>query len=168
VRKKAFTLVELVMVMVILGIISAGAYMLSLNSVPQIKVDVAAKKVVNDLEYARNLALVNAKWYGVIFQVAPTNTYTVYLTDGTTDTPVSNPAKTNSQLVVDLASDYSGVTISAVNISGGNKVEFNPLGTPYDDKTGAALAANGTLTLSLSGRTRTIQITPSTGEISIL
>ena len=59
------------------------------------------------------------------------------------------------------------MAITAVDIGGGNKVEFNPMGTPYLDKTGAALAGTGTITLSSGGVTKVVQIFKNTGRVEL-
>ena len=78
-----------------------------------------------------------------------------------------SPAQVGKNFVVDLHDYYSGVTINSVNIAGGNKVEFHPLGIPYDDKNGSPIATTGIITIGYAGLTRTIEITPNTGRISI-
>ncbi len=165
-RNKGFVLIELVVIMIIIGILAVFA-MVALNPYREVKLDAAAQKVVADLLYTRNLALSTAKWYGVSFEVDPINTYTIYQTDGTTDTVIENPSQLGKDFIVDLYDYYSGVTINSVNIGGGNKLEFHPLGTPYNDKNGSAETVTGLVTIEYSGLTKTIQITPNTGRTTV-
>ena len=163
---RGFTVIELVVIIAVIGILSVVGF-IALNPYKGIKLEAAARKVAADLQYNRNLALSTAGWYGVSFEVDPSNTYRAYETDGATDTPIENPAQVGKDFVVDLHDYYSGVTINSVNIAGGNKVEFHPLGTPYDDKNGSPIATTGIITIGYAGLTRTVQITPNTGRISI-
>lgn len=165
-RSKGFVLIELVIIMIIIGILAVFVFV-ALSPYREVKLDAAAQKVAADLLYVRNLALSTAGWYGVSFEVDPVNTYTIYQTDGTTDTIVENPAQLGKDFIVELYDYYSGVKIDSVNIGGGSKVEFHPLGTPYNDKNGSAETVTGLVTIEYSGLTRTIQITPNTGRTSI-
>jgi hypothetical protein len=140
---------------------------ISLNSYKYIKVDAAAKKVANDLEFTRNLALSMAKWYGVSFEVSPANTYLVYQTNGIDDLPIEDPSRNGKNFIVNLYDYFGGATISSVNISGGHKVEFSPLGVPYADKNDpSGIALTSSVTVEFSGLTKTIYIYPSTGRIT--
>jgi hypothetical protein len=113
------------------------------------------------------LAISSARWQGVAFQTAPTNSYNLYTTDGTTDTNLKKPEDTTQDFIVTLSSEYQGVTITSIDIGGGNKVEFSPYGVPYTDKTGSTIAATGQITLAGNGTTLTAYISPESGKISI-
>ncbi|MFA5183614.1 MAG: prepilin-type N-terminal cleavage/methylation domain-containing protein [Syntrophales bacterium] len=159
---RGFTLIELLMTMMVIVFIAAYVF-LSLNPYRGIKLEAAAKKVAGDLHYARNLAMIMTEWYGVTFEADPNNTYTVYKTDGATDATIINPS--GGLFAVNLNQYYNGLLISGVNIAGGKKLEFNPLGTPYLDKNGAAISTEAVITLSFQGVTKTVRITPNTGRI---
>ena len=165
-KKRGFTTLEFVVVLVVMLIVSVFVA-IALNPYRAVKLDAAAQKVKTDLLYTRNLALSTAKWCGVSFEVDPVNIYTVFETDGVTDKEIENPSQFGTDFVVDLYDYYSGVKINSVNIGGGNKVEFHPLGDPYDDRLGSALTVTGAITLEYSGLTKTILITPNTGRTSI-
>lgn len=164
--RSGYTLIEMLVVIGIAGalVIFAGVAMWS--SVANFRFSAAVNKVLFDVRLAQQLARTHNGWYGVEFLASPTDRYHVYSTDGTTDTDVANPANLATGLNVLLRNDY-GVSISAVNIDGGNKVEFNPMGTPYLDKTGSALASSGTITLATGGSVRVIQILKNTGKVEL-
>ena len=160
---RGFTLVELVAVVALTAILSIAAYAAVSTTVGTFKLNAAATKMIEDIRYAQHLARTHNGWYGVLFQPNPANQYTVYQTDGTTDTAVTNPLNPVTTLSINTNTDY-GVTITIANIGGGTQVEFNPMGVPYNDKTGAALAANGTVTLTRGGSSKTITIIQNTGK----
>jgi len=166
-RRAGFTTVELVMILVIVGIMSIFVMISAINPYRAVKVDAAAKKVAADLQCARNLAISTAKWYGISFEVDPVNTYRVYVTDGTTDEVIEDPARSGKEYIVNLHDYYDGVKILAVNIGSGSKIEFHPLGIPFKDRTGSEISSTGVISLEFSGRTRTIQIVPNTGRVRI-
>jgi prepilin-type N-terminal cleavage/methylation domain-containing protein len=165
-RINGFTIIELVIVIVLLGIM-AMAVSITLTPSSSIRLDTAAKRVAADLRYAKSTAFSYSKWYGVTFQTDPTNTYTVFQTNGTMDATIKDPASLGNNFIVNIPALYGGVTLSSVNIAGGSKVEFNPVGTPYNDKNGTAISSAGAITLQYLGNTKTIYITPNTGYISI-
>lgn len=165
-KNRGYTLVEMVVILAIMGIMAVVAFV-ALNPYRVVRLDAAAQKVKADLLYARNLALSTSKWYGISFEADPVNTYRIYQTDGSVDTAIEDPSELGKDFIVDLNDYYSGVKISSVNMAGGNKIEFHPLGTPYDDKNGSAFTLTGVVSLAYSGLTKSIQITPNTGRISV-
>ena len=167
-KRKAFSLPELIIMLVIMGILAVVSFV-ALDPYRGIKLDAGAKKLKADLQYTRNLALSTAKWYGVTFEVDPVNTYTIYETDGSTDTPIENPAKLGTNFIVDIHNYYSGVKIDSVDIDGVDivKVVFHPRGIPYKDRGGSLIATQATITLEYRGITREVVITPNTGRISV-
>ncbi|MFC1540481.1 Tfp pilus assembly protein FimT/FimU [Candidatus Margulisiibacteriota bacterium] len=165
-NRKGFTYVEFVIILVVIAVLSVFAFV-SLNPYKGVKLDAAAQKVKADLMYVRNQAMSLAKWTGVSFEVDPVNTYAAYQTDGTTDIIIENPSRLGTDFIIDLHDYYSGAKINAVNIAGGSKVEFHPLGTPYNDKSGAAISSEAVVTLEFQGLTKTVRITPNTGRVIV-
>lgn len=166
-NRPAFTFIEMVMVIVLLGIVLAIGFV-SINSYQTHHQRTAAERIANDLRMARNLALSSAKWHGVIFSTI-NNNYSVYSTDGTTDTLLKKTYDPGQDYIVNIASDYQNVVISSVSIGGvGVKVEFDPYGVPWTDKNGSQLGSNGIITLTAGdGSTSNILIEPNTGRISV-
>lgn len=165
-RRKSlgFTLIELVITIAVVGVLATVAYVTMDSSLGSYRLGNAEFKVIGVMRYAQQLAMTNNDWYGVSFLVDPNNQYTVYQTDGSTDTPLSDPANPAQNMVADVAAEFPGVVISAVNIAGGDKVEFSPTGEPFDDRSGTALAATGTVTLTHDAVNRVIDILPVTGR----
>lgn len=167
--RRGFTLIEAATVIVLLAILAIGSFVF-IGFYNSIKLDAAANKLAADIRYAQSRAMSYTVWHGVIFNLDPTNTYSVYSTDGSTDTVVEDPAKFGSDLTVNVNSSY-GADIASVSIQeGGQQIEFSPLGAPWTDKTtgtGAQLSSEASVVLSLAGQTKTITITPNTGKVNI-
>ncbi|MBI5699930.1 prepilin-type N-terminal cleavage/methylation domain-containing protein [Candidatus Saganbacteria bacterium] len=165
-NRRGFTLIEAASVIVILMILAVGSFVY-IGFTNGIKLDAAANKLAADIRYAQSRAMSYTVWHGVIFNVNPTNTYSVYSTDGSTDTVVEDPAKLASNLTVNLNTAY-GATINSVSIQeGGNKIEFSPLGAPWTDKNGMLLSSEAGVVIGLAGQTKTITITQNTGKVNV-
>lgn len=165
--ESGFELIELILVSVLLGILVTGAYVTVASSLKSFRLDAAASHIISDLRYAQHLAKTHNDWYGMQFIGNPTNEYHVYRTDGVVDADVINPSNPAATLRVRVPHEYKGVIISAVDIGGGNKVEYNPLCEPYTDRTGSTLASPGTITLSLDGSSKVVRIINITGRAEL-
>jgi len=162
-KKKGVTLIELVATMVVIAILALIAFV-ALEPYKGIKLRTAAEKLSLDLLYTRNLALATVKWYGVSFEADPANSYIVYETDGTTDTLIKDPSLPGKDFIINIKDVYDGVMISQVQIAGGNKIEFDPMGTPFPDKGATRLTVEAAVVLSYRGLTAEVRVTPRTGR----
>ena len=165
-KNRGFTTIELAIVIVIVAILSVGSFVF-IGFYNVIKLDAAANKMAADLRYAQSRAMSYTVWHGVVFNVDPTNTYSVYSTDGSTDTIVDDPAKFGSDLTVNLNTAY-GATLNSVTIQGGgHQIEFSPLGAPWTDKNGTQISYEASVVLGFGSQTKTITITPNTGKVNV-
>ncbi|MFA6349455.1 MAG: prepilin-type N-terminal cleavage/methylation domain-containing protein [Candidatus Omnitrophota bacterium] len=157
--KKAFTLVELIMVMLIVGILSIAIINDIASSLASTNLEVAKWKLITDIHYAQNLAVTQQIEHGVIFNPG-SSTYSVY-SQNTTNI-VQDPL-TNSPFTVNFANDtsFQGVTFTSPTF--GNRLEFDNLGAPSDGTT--PLASDGTITLSRGTPSAVITITKNTGKV---
>lgn len=163
--KRAFTLVEVVVTLVVIAILMiAGINILAPSN--SIKLGLAAKKLTADLDFARSSALSLGQWHSVSFEVDPLNIYSVHQTSAAGDIIIENPAQPGRNFIINLNNDFAGVKIQGVSIGGQKIVKFSPLGTPYTSEAGTALTVTGTITLEYSGQTKTITVAPNTGRIS--
>jgi Tfp pilus assembly protein FimT len=158
------TIIELIITMLIISIMSVAAFISIWGPVRSYRLNAATTKLLSDIRYAQTEARARNGWYGIRFQVAPTNRYNVYFTNGTSDIDVMDPADPSHVLDINLSTGYGGVEISAVSIAGSNKVEFSPRGIPYNDKNGSPLAADGSITISQGGASQNIAILRGTGR----
>lgn len=154
--EKAFTLVEILVVVVILGL--AGAIVVPTLSQPsKFSVQAAGRAVISDILIAQNDAVASQSPRSVVFEPA-LNRYR--LTDNLGATvQVSWKSGTVGNYVVDFNADqrFNGVTVQTV----GNAVQtftFDALGAPNN---------GGTVDL-VAGNTRyRVAIAPFTGRVTI-
>ncbi len=156
---KGFTLVELVMVLVLIGII-AVVVTPNLGSVSSTKAPALADKLRADIRYAQNLAMTRNLRYRVYVNISPAPTgpgggyAVVYDTSGGSWSSfgyAQDPAGGGNLSVVLDAGDYAGITVSPNTV-----IEFNSLGSP----------ATGGTTLTVSPGGATVTIIAETGAVN--
>lgn len=160
--KRAFTLIEAIMVVVIIGVLAAVSFLAITPSVSALRLEVARQRLKSDIIYAQALSVTQQVNHGVIFNPG-SNTYSVYRQ--TTSNIINNPL-TGKAFTVNYSSDSNFSGVSLVSTSFGspttNRVEFDSFGTPSDGTT--PLTANGTVSLSAGGSTITVTVTKNTGK----
>lgn len=164
---EGYTILELVVCIAIMAALSIVAFIALDGAIESYSLNSAAIKVVSDIRYAKHLARTRNGWHGINFSVSPTNQYTVYSTDGSTDTAVTDPVNPAQNFIFNIGTEFDGVTISAASLGGGSKVEFDPVGMPYDDYGGTAFVANGTITLSSGTSNKIVTVVKNTGKVSV-
>jgi len=158
---RGFTLIELVMVIVIVGILAVIAVP-RFESFYAIKLDGATKKVVSDIRYAQQLAIARHEDYRVVFDVANNNYEVRRVSDGS----FATDPFTRADFIVNFNTDaqYKGIRISNTNFGG--TLQFDWQGIPRDGN-GTALTSEGSISFSYQGNNRTIYITPDTGRVRL-
>jgi prepilin-type N-terminal cleavage/methylation domain-containing protein len=167
VKTAGFTLVELIVVIVIIGIISMMAVPM-MSSAADMQARSAANRMAADLDYAKSLAMTHQKAFSVVFN--PGNeTYDIRET--ATDTVVEDPMRPGRDYVVDFANDsnLSRVNIVQSNFDAdlSNAVTFNYLGAPYRGKGLTTALGVGRVTLQADTFTLYVDIEPVTGYVTI-
>lgn len=144
-KRTAYSLVELVIVVIFLGVIAAIAVpRLNFAIISGQKTDTTAWKIVTDLRRTRSLAVSNAaeNTTGFALNMTGSAPYSGY--------EIQN---LNTSAIVD-----SHTIDSNINCTGSNQFKFGPLGN--------LLTGSGNqLIVSASGKTFTITLTTATGAI---
>jgi len=148
--QSGYTLPELVMVIVLLGILAA-VITPRLFSIQETQARKDAKLLLNYLVFAQELAMTRSTPYGLCLDVAA-DRYTVNATDCTSAANIiPSPEDRVSPLSVTTGADLT------VNPAGTTSIFFDYLGRP---------TPNGvTLTLTAGSYTATIRVEPNTGYI---
>lgn len=154
-RGNGFTLVEILVVVVILGIVAAMAVPM-LSSADDVKLRAAANVVASDMEYAKSIAIGKGISCSVVFNTS-NESYKLVDSD---DATISHPVKLGSDYVTDFANDsrLRNVVIHTASFGGSSTVCFDCFGSP--DNSGSVVLKAGTESI-------TISVEAVTGYISI-
>jgi prepilin-type N-terminal cleavage/methylation domain-containing protein len=165
-RKKAsygaFTLVELMIVMVILSIAALLAVPM-ITSAADSQIRSACNMIAADLEYAKSMSISRQQDYSVVFDVA-SDSYEIRDESGTV---ISHPVKVGTDFVVALPSEsrLSKVRITSVSFDSTSTITFDYLGSPFNGS-GSSLNS-GSVVLEAGNFEMTITVQPVTGFLTI-
>lgn len=148
-KRAAFSLVELTIVLLIMGIVAAVAAPRLTNSLMYFRADAAAKRIAADIARAQRQAMTSSMSQSVQFTVA-TNSYTL---PGMKD--INHPAL---DYVVKLADFPCQATLLKVDFGADSVVVFDRYGLP-DGGGSAAVWAGDHL--------RTVTVDANTGKVTI-
>lgn len=150
-RDRAFTLLELVLVLSIIGVLSAIAVPKFQRSLAKQRADAAANRIAADLRYARKLAMQQSSRQGVIFARSPGHdSYGMAGVSG-----LENPA---SAYRVSLSDEPYNASFLSVSFGGTLTISFDGYGVP--DNGGSVVVQAGEFT-------RTVSVDAVTGEVVI-
>jgi type II secretory pathway pseudopilin PulG len=145
----AFSLVELLVILIIIGIISAMAIPRFSESIGTQRIEAAARRVAADLALARSRAKMSSADVSVLFTIAADN-YTLPAIED-----IDHPAR---PYTVNLADPPYEVSISAADFGGDAEIIFDGYGEPD---------SGGSVTVSLGDRLRTISVDADPGRPTI-
>ena len=159
---RAFTLIELVVVMVLLAVGAAMVVpMLSLTSSAQVRS--AADMIAADLEYAKSMAIRGGQTHAVVFSAAGET----YQLQDQTSTVLQHPVKVGFDYVIDFSMDsrLDQVDLSSVSFDTTSTVKFDHLGSPFNGDDNPL--NSGSVDVSVGSVSRTISVEPVTGIVSV-
>ena len=163
-----FTLVELIVVMTIAGILAATAVPAMMKASNR-RLYRASHELAMHVKFARSLAVSTGRLTWIRFDTGA-ETYEVFIEHPTQTgrghrIAVTHPVTGASSFVTYLdQDDFDGVTIASADFGGTAELSFDRYGQPYTGWA-VALSADGTVTISADGATRTVRIVAETGMV---
>jgi prepilin-type N-terminal cleavage/methylation domain-containing protein len=168
---RAFTMIEIMCVIVIMAIAAAIVFA-GLSNQYDLQAESAARQVLADLTYAQNYAIATQQPVYVSFSA---NTYTLCsalspVTDLTN--PISELSYANTLRTGALPNTTLGtVSFGGTPVAGTVYMCFDELGTPWScNATGGSLSAlsvAGTVPIKAGNKTMTISVQPETGDMTV-
>jgi len=166
--RSAYTLIELVAVISILGIMAAFVGGPTMGYISEMRSSAAGARLTSDIRYMQRMSLASGRRTWVDVDSA-NNQYTLYVED------VANPGKAGriaiahpldqSTSAVSFGTGaFVGVSITGVSINGTNEIEFDSLGVPYD-AAGTALSSLGEVQLTGG---HAVRIHPAGGMVELV
>lgn len=156
--RRGFTLIEVVMVIVIVGILTAIAIP-RFQAFYAVKLDGAAKKVISDIRYVQQIAIANHTSTRIVFDPV-TERYRAE-----EESPrgsnfwraISSPFMSGS-MTADFTKDpqYAGINITSPSFGAGSTLMFDWRGQPV---------SGGSVTLSYNDNTRRVEVVGTTGQV---
>lgn len=148
-RRRGFTLAELTIVVLIIGILSAASVPKLLNSVDFFHVEAAAKRIKQDLELARRRARSNSAAQAIAFD-SSTSTYTL--------PNVQDLNHATSDYTVDLTRAPYASILYDVDFNNTETVTFDGYGVPDN---------GGTIEVEAGLYAQVITVEATTGKVTI-
>jgi prepilin-type N-terminal cleavage/methylation domain-containing protein len=150
-RRRGFSLIELVTVIVILSVMALAAAGPALSSMDSLRTRAAAARMAADIRYARRFALASGLKTWVVFDAAE-NSYQLHVEDRDNPgkagrLPLTRPLDQSTDTVQFGTGPFANVSITGVSIGSGSEIEFSSFGEPFDGG-GTSLSATGTVALS--------------------
>lgn len=155
-RKNGFTLIEIVIVILLIGILAAALAPRLFRQADSFKVEAAAEQIANHIRLAQSLAIARHQTHGIGFDTT-NNLYSVY--DGNGDA-INNPLSPGKTLSIDFNTDdqLKGVDISTASFGDNPYVTFDALGKPSNGGSAVITKSSSTLNIGVAAETGAISI----------
>jgi prepilin-type N-terminal cleavage/methylation domain-containing protein len=171
---RAFTLVEILVVVVILGI-AAAVVVPQIGTQSDLRAAAAARLIMADLIYAQNRAIATQTKHYAVFDTSA-QSYRLKMASGATLADIPQPITKEACYEVKFGqkgTPLADIALGAVNIEGFPTIGFDELGVPYSynasTNTPTAISTSGgsTIKVKCGTFTLTISVEPYTGEIKV-
>jgi prepilin-type N-terminal cleavage/methylation domain-containing protein len=174
-RRHGYTLIEVLLVVVILGI-SAAVLIPSLGDANVLRVQAAVRTVVSDITFAQTDALGYQQRRAIIFDTE-NNSYSVnevQITGGGGASPtvlyepLFLPVGANGRYIVDLdVAGFDGSEIYSVEFDGVPILIFDELGTPVIGGASDVAGSGGSIYVRGAGSAFRIDVAPYTAKVTV-
>lgn len=159
--RRAFTVVELVIVMLIIGI-AATLVLPQFGTTDTARLIMASRLLAADIEFAQSESIAHPDDRRVIKVDQSGNRYWIAKVSDV-NTAIADPAGGGTMLVAfgsGRAHELTGVTIQGYALGGDDELRFDAYGQP--DQTTTA-----TITLAIAGGTMTVSVASGSGEVTV-
>ncbi len=162
-RSRAYTLIEILIVIVLMGIASA-LVIPSLKSTDTLRVQSTVRAIVADINFAQSDALARQQGRAMIFD-SVNNKYSIVEVHGATLHP-----ETDTIYEVGLSDErrFHSSTLTSAQFDGTNMLVFDELGGPVAGPGSSTPGNGGTINITGSGSSFLINVEPYTGRVSVV
>lgn len=161
-KRSAYTLIELLIVVTVLGIASA-ILIPSMGSTGVLRVQAAVRQIVSDITVAQSESLAFQRGRAIIFNTT-TNSYQVVEVRGGQIDPVANLI---TEISLGSGAVYGDARITEATFDGDATLIFDELGAPTLSPGQSQPTATGILTIEGSGNRFRIEIDGYTGRVLV-
>jgi len=164
--KRAFTLIEILCVVVILGMASA-IIIPQISSRDDLRAVAAARQLMGDLLYAQSRSIALGRMHYVQFNVA-SGTYQV-LDAVSPNNVITNPLTQQEYTVAIGTGPLANVSYRTINFDGASTVGFDSMGVPYSwtSSAGSVALTSGTLAFKAGNYVKIVTVSPYSGQIKV-
>ena len=148
-----FSLMELIVIIVIIGIFGAMALTRTRSGMATIQEHIAIDQITSDMDLAKSMAFARHDTITLVFSTSQ-ESYTVFNGPDNARTPVADFPNSENGLISLDNSTLRELDIQSVNFNGSSELQFLPLGDP---KSGGSIGLN----------TKTISVEPVTGKWTV-
>jgi prepilin-type N-terminal cleavage/methylation domain-containing protein len=165
-RQRGFTLIEILMVVVIIGL-SAAVILPQISPRTDQQCSSSARSLMGDLLYAQSRSIALGKMHYVQFNTA-TNTYQV-LDAVSPNNVITHPVNQTPYTVTVGTGALANVAINSASFDTNTTVAFDSMGVPYSwsPSTGPVALVSGSVVFKAGVNTKTVTVAPFSGEIKI-
>lgn len=151
-NRGGFSLLEMVIAVLILGILAAVAAPRYSNAMSTFRSDAVARRVAADLNRMRRFAIANSTTVTVTFDTAAESYQT---------SDVPRPDKKAGAWIITAGDELENADIVTADFDGANTLTFDHHGQPL---VGGSAMTSGSITISVLSSHQTITIEPVTGR----